>query len=897
MPNLQLVEERESKLPLLCIYGDEEFLQGQLVREYSKKFRIILISHKKPNFLEDFPEIYFLTYQDATLLPKLEETIDYALVLVAEDKTTTLLHPVMSKFSLDQTRVLFVVTVFSLIKVIDVIREYKSFPHIRFALLGELMVQKEGNQNGQLSKIIDNVISKHEIDLHGDNLSSVYPISVKDAITGILRLMLGNYKNETIHYLFYKTPETILAVSHAIARLDPEIKIKFSDERNNSLTISRDEIKTILTTRLQLHDSYLDSSSEGFDKAFTPILENKEILHDATTPGKVNKSRRLKRKRKLLSTLKFTILSILFGSILFIFINLFFFGMGLFYLRLAVEDIKTDNFKNVEKDARISNYFLTAIKPTTNITFDLIGNIDVFQKAVTSYTFVQKAGELSQITGVTMTKLFKGNFNSEQSLSSITSNLSFLYSEGQRVSLETGNKDISSRLKQTYSKLLSLSEILPTILGFYEDKNYLLLFQNDDELRPTGGFIGSIGDAVVKKGKIQNLTIQDVYELDGQLRNHIEPPFIVRRYLQPHLYLRDSNFYLNFQESASMAALLYNLETGKKPDAVIAIDLEVLREILRITGPIKLQSYNVTVDSDTVSQFIQTTIKDNFFPGSTEKRDILNSLFTQLLLKFTTDSKFYIKAAKLIPDLLEQKDIIISFSDNSIQKAFSANGYAGEYNDARKSSPKSLNDFLYINEANIGANKVNANIYREVNYEAMLEQGRVSSQANLLLTNISPVDTYKTYIQIAVPKGSVLKQITINGVKQTTTPAVTDFKIYEAKNFKPSGKLEVEQYNKDNLTFFAFIATVLPDEKSDIKIDYDNGISKSISTIVNYSLLYIKQPGTKPYKLKTTVDYPEGFIPVNASADAYGKNFLEKEETIKKDFQTQIEIQKASVQK
>ena len=190
----------------------------------------------------------------------------------------------------------------------------------------------------------------------------------------------------------------------------------------------------------------------------------------------------------------------------------------------------------------------------------------VFQKAVTSYTFVQKAGELSQITGVTMTKLFKGNFNSEQSLSSITSNLSFLYSEGQRVSLETGNKDISSRLKQTYSKLLSLSEILPTILGFYEDKNYLLLFQNDDELRPTGGFIGSIGDAVVKKGKIQNLTIQDVYELDGQLRNHIEPPFIVRRYLQPHLYLRDSNFYLNFQESASMAALLHNYRDWERSE-------------------------------------------------------------------------------------------------------------------------------------------------------------------------------------------------------------------------------------------------------------------------------------------------------------------------------------------
>ena len=168
---------------------------------------------------------------------------------------------------------------------------------------------------------------------------------------------------------------------------------------------------------------------------------------------------------------------------------------------------------------------------------------------------------------------------------------------------------------------------------------------------------------------------------------------------------------------------------------------------------------------------------------------------------------------------------------------------------------------------------------------------------NLLLTNVSPVDGYKTYIKLAVPKGSILKDITINGVKQPTTPAVTDFKIYEAKNFKKPEKLEVEQFSRDNFTYFAFVVTVQSNEKADIEIKYDNGAGKALSTIVDYSLLYIKQPGTKPYKVTTIVDYPEGYVPVNTSADSFGKNFLEQTTTVEKDFKNEIEIRKASVQK
>jgi hypothetical protein len=162
----------------------------------------------------------------------------------------------------------------------------------------------------------------------------------------------------------------------------------------------------------------------------------------------------------------------------------------------------------------------------------------------------------------------------------------------------------------------------------------------------------------------------------------------------------------------------------------------------------------------------------------------------------------------------------------------------------------------------------------------------------IIPTPANQVDNYRNYITISTPKGSSLKQITIDGAKQAITPAVTDAQVYEGKKFKKPEGLEVEQYNKDIFTNFAFIVDANKNKKTIIDIEYENGARKTLSTIGTYSFLYIKQPGTLPYKLTTTVDYPEDYTPVDTTADSYGKNFLEVTDSIKKDFATKIDLQK-----
>jgi len=81
-------------------------------------------------------------------------------------------------------------------------------------------------------------------------------------------------------------------------------------------------------------------------------------------------------------------------------------------------------------------------------------------------------------------------------------------------------------------QLLEFSNItknLPDILGEGSEKKYLILFQNNMELRPTGGFIGSFAIAQVEGGGLQNLNIWDVFSADGQLKGHIEPPSPIKK--------------------------------------------------------------------------------------------------------------------------------------------------------------------------------------------------------------------------------------------------------------------------------------------------------------------------------------------------------------------------------
>lgn len=889
MANILSIEKGEKLLPVMCIFGYMPNFREELVKLNSKKFRIIIVGTRKPNFLEDYPEVYFLTYKNAKVLSKLEERVDYSIVFLSDQDCIKNISFFTEKVSKDKSQTLAVLTPGTLAEDLTNLSLVKSVSNLRVCMVGEILTPKRRNES-DLSKIIENAILNQEIKLSGNASEEVFCITLDDATTAIQRLLFGNFRKEVFYYLFYKHPETILEATHLIAKVEPETKILFSDSVSTNEKNGRENFQKLILDKTGMDISYIDSL-EGFEKGMEKFFAGKKDFTEALLQRSKRKKRR-KANSPFYKALKLSVISFAAGVFLFAFMNLLFLGLGMLYLRQSISSIENGKFSEAAVSAKRSNFFLTIIKPTIELTFEAISSIDKQGQTQQTYRLLRKAGELSEIGGSTISNILKSTSFSESQLLSSIANFSFIYQEGERINSKTKNTSLSKELKTTYSNFLSLSQVLPFALGFEGDKNYLVLFQNNEELRPTGGFIGSVGDLTIKEGKISEFKIFDVYDLDGQLKNHIEPPFAVRRYLQPHLYLRDSNFGLDFQETASKSAFIYNLETGKEPIAVVAVDLNVLKEILKISGPISLSSYNVTVDDKTISHFLQSTIKENFFPGSTQKKDVLNSVFSRLVERVEHDPKFNVSLIKLLPELLEKKDILIAFSDNSIQKVFSANGYAGSYSDTRVKNNKHINDYLYVNEANIGVNKVNSLVSRILLYRATIGQESLVSEATLVLTNASKADDYISYLTFVLPGGSTIKKIFIDGVEQSLSAAVTDPQIFDLDNFVVPTGLEVEQYAKDGLTHVSFKTAAAKNKRTEIKVQYENGAKKNLSSISKYSLLLIKQPGVEPFSFLTSFEYPEGYSPVGISADSYGTNFLEKGYTIADDLLEEFELQK-----
>jgi len=270
--------------------------------------------------------------------------------------------------------------------------------------------------------------------------------------------------------------------------------------------------------------------------------------------------------------------------------------------------------------------------------------------------------------------------------------------------------------------------ILPELLGANGKRSYLILIQNNMELRPTGGFIGSYALVVFKKGLLLDFKVEDVYTADGQLRGHVEPPEPIKKYLgEAGWYLRDSNFDPDFPQSAKKAAWFFQKETGLIVDGVIGVNLSVAQKILEAIGPVHLPDYQETITAENLFEKASYHSEVNFFPGSTQKKDFLNSLTNQIFYQIK-ETNNWIKVGQALLQCLEEKQIII-FSNNAdvMKKIVQFNWHGGLLPN------QELTDYLMIAESNFGINKVNHFIQRKIDYRLTIQKDSLKKKTNHLL--------------------------------------------------------------------------------------------------------------------------------------------------------------------
>ncbi len=294
-----------------------------------------------------------------------------------------------------------------------------------------------------------------------------------------------------------------------------------------------------------------------------------------------------------------------------------------------------------------------------------------------------------------------------------------------------------------------------------QEKTFMLLFQNNMELRPGGGYIGSFGILKMKNGKVLELQTNDLSNFDGRVPNGTTPPYPMKELLGVTSWkLRDSNWSPDFSENAQKAEEFYKSGQGQENfQGIVAINSDVLMSFLQVTGPVKIEGYPGTYDSENAVLALEKQVEMNYIQQGIkkeERKSIMNLLAQEIEKKvFTLNIAQKIKLAEIILDDLNRKDIQLYFKDQNLESRAIEAQWDGEVN--RNWSQ----DYLMMVDANMGAWKSDYYIKRSFEYTVDLSGDVPKADLKITYQHTAKEKDWMTrdyvdYLRVYVPQGSWL---------------------------------------------------------------------------------------------------------------------------------------------
>jgi hypothetical protein len=339
----------------------------------------------------------------------------------------------------------------------------------------------------------------------------------------------------------------------------------------------------------------------------------------------------------------------------------------------------------------------------------------------------------------------------------------------QLYEIETIAKSDESIINNIES-IRQLLTLYPQIIPEDKKITLLLLLQNNLELRPTGGFIGSVGIVTLDRGKVLNLETRNIYDLDSNLRGVVTPPPEVTQYLgEASWYFRDSNWNPDFVEAAKTADWFLDKEWGSRADIVVGLNINSLKDIIGALGSISLVN-GTAVNAENL--LVTTLNSQESIVGSSSQPELL-SLIVSSLINQINQAPIETKAALLsaVHASLEKGETTIAIGDRPAAVVLDDLRLSGTTY-APICPPHlpepCLPDHFYLNEANVGINKANYYLSRRHAHTASVIAGNLNHTHRLTLQNTSPNDTwpagsYKSFYRAYLPVAATDILITIDG--------------------------------------------------------------------------------------------------------------------------------------
>ncbi|MDD3939530.1 MAG: DUF4012 domain-containing protein [Patescibacteria group bacterium] len=389
------------------------------------------------------------------------------------------------------------------------------------------------------------------------------------------------------------------------------------------------------------------------------------------------------------------------------------------------------------------------------------------------------------------------------------------------------------------SQATPLIKLLPAFAGFPSQSNFLVIMHNNDELRPSGGFIGVFGLLSVLNGEISHLLTYDSYHLDmpavGKWK--MEPPAPIKKYMEvENWYLRDANWSPDWPTSARKIIEIYQGESQAvgqvSPDftGVMGITPKFVSDLLALVGPISAGGEVYTPDNlqPLLQYSVEVAYKEQDI-ASWDRKQVINELLEELKIRLLNlDTEHLLDLLSIIEKNSLSKDLQIYFPNSAWQSLVYDLGASGEVK-------KTNSDYFLVVDANLAAFKSDAVLIKEIDYNLQPS----SLQANLKLSYKHEGDfnwrttRYRSYTRVYVPRGSKLESLQAHGQINLEAASISTY----------------DDVLLDK-TVFAFFFSLEPKNSGHLEINYT--LPDRIKS--DYSLLIQRQAGRRTERLGVTIN-------------------------------------------
>lgn len=379
-----------------------------------------------------------------------------------------------------------------------------------------------------------------------------------------------------------------------------------------------------------------------------------------------------------------------------------------------------------------------------------------------------------------------------------------------------------------------LVKSLPDLLGESQEKKYLVLFQNDAELRPTGGFLTYYAIFKVQEGVLSVDSSSDIYELDDNIKKHPDADPIILKYLPKvdKMYIRDTNLSPDFIVSMAKFNELYETVDKKVDvDGIITLDTQFLVNLIRILGGVSAQGINFSADTDErcdcpqVVYALEDQISKPVNFVKSNRKGLLADLMVATLDKALSSSpgEYWGRLFQQFVTDAQEKHVLFYLYNKEAQKGLEALNWSGRVKNFE-------GDYMYINDANFGGQKSNLFVKKELKIEYNVKKdGEVVKQMSMVYKNPhKPSDCN-------LESGGLCLNAPLRNYQRFYVPQGSSLLTYKGSEVKVGTK---EEFNK---TYFDSFFRVNPLGRQEITYTYR--LPFKVSKKSTLPLLIQKQPG------------------------------------------------------